>query len=50
MNKTIEKLRKEHKKDFQEYEKSLYEQHVNDVKDSLDMLLSIRGITGKEGE
>ena len=44
MNKTIEKLRQEHRKDFDEYEKSLFKQNIESVQEGLDVLLSIKGI------
>ena len=44
MNKTIEKLRQEHRKDFEEYEKGLLKQNIEDVREGLDVLLSIKGI------
>ena len=44
MNKTIKKLRQEHRKDFEEYEKGLLKQNIEDVREGLDVLLSIKGI------
>jgi len=49
MSKVIDNLKKSYKKEFQNYEKELLQKHIEDVRDSLDILMDIKGVGSEKG-